>query len=117
MKKFRKVENVKFWVPEVKGEEIEGVVVKKGIVIETAYGEMEVIEILTEKEVVRVGVSGGLKNSIDQVKEEDYIRVVFNGLEINQKTKRRFKSFTVEIAETGVEIAEPGEVMEEDVPF
>ena len=82
-----------------------------------------VIEILTEKEVVRVGVSdgsiwgGGLKNSIDQVKEEDYIRVVFNGLEINQKTKRRFKSFTVEIAETGVEIAEPGEVMEEDVPF
>jgi len=101
MRKFNKVQTKhNYWVAETKGDVLEGVVTKKGIEIVTLYGELEVIEITTDEgEILRVSLSAGLKNAIDQVEEGSYIRITYLGNEYNSKTKRKFKSFDVEIAE------------------
>lgn len=98
-RKFKKIEPKAYWVPEKVGEQIEGEVTKKGIIVQTVYGEMDVVEFVTnDGEVLRIGVSGGLKNSLEQVKVKEYIKITYKGEEFNKKTKRRYKAYDVEVA-------------------
>ena len=97
---YRKVNAPKYWIPKEMEDYIEGKVISTDGVIETVYGEMGYISLLTENnEQINVGLSASLKIMAEMIREGDDIKIVYNGEEFNKKTKRRFKSFDLYIAE------------------
>lgn len=100
MRNYRKIEISSFWVPEQKGDVIEGEVINSGISYTSQFGQ-SVYMLLKQPsgELTKIGYSAGLENALEQVNEGNFIRITYQGEKFNPKTKRRFKSYEVEVAE------------------
>lgn len=102
MKKFKPVLVSSFWGPRNIGDVIEGKIIEIDVTYESQFGESKYLQIETGGEnpaTMRVGYSAGLAGALEQLSLHDYVRITYNGEQFNPKTKRRFKSYSVEVAE------------------
>lgn len=99
MRKYRKIEVSSFWTANNHGDIIEGEVIIPDVCYNSRYGDSTYTLLKTASGDVKVGWSAGLSGALEQVKAGDYIKITYQGEQFNTKTKRRFKSYDVEIAE------------------
>ena len=100
MRNYRKIEISSFWAPEQKGDIIEGEVINSNVSY-TSQFRPSVYMLLKQPsgELTKIGYSAGLENALEQVNDGNFIRITYQGEKFNPKTKRRFKSYEVEVAE------------------
>ena len=91
---FKKVEHNsdEFFIPELPGDSVEGILSPGGIKM-TVFGEAKYV-MVGEKKVL---LSGGLEGTLTSDLFGLPVRVTFDGMQYNKKTKRNFKAFTVEV--------------------
>jgi len=99
MRNYRKIEISSFWSPTEIGSNIEGEVTNPAAVYSSQFGESTYLLLKTDTGAVKIGWSAGLAGALEQVNQGDFIRIIYLGEKYNPKTKRRFKSFEVEVAE------------------
>lgn len=101
MRNFKEVEVGNFWAAKKTGDTIEGEILTNDKIINTTFGEMGYVELLHEEtgEIVKVGISGGLKMALDMVDIGKYIQIKYTGEQVNPKTKRTYKAYKVAVAE------------------
>ena len=91
---WQKVNRGSFWIPGQVGESIEGKVAAFGE-IDTQYGKLPVLDIETKTGVMGVSLSAGLIGQVNGFEAGDPIRIEYQGIKKNEKTKRSFKAFDV----------------------